>query len=272
MKTIAITSGKGGTGKTTIAINLCLALTKYGRQVILADGNFNSPNVGLMLGSTNFDDTIFHAIDDDRNLAEIVYRHQSGLKIIPGDISLEKIHKKDLEKFQEKMKDLENYAESVFVDTDSSFLHDNVKFLKNLTDIILVVTPDLLSVSETLKLLKLLKNKENKPNIIGVIVNMHNNQDFDMDLKNIQTILDEKIIGIIPYHKSIKQSLKLKFPVLYSHPESKTSVAFEKIACNLIGEKYVDPNTNKKKTKMEIVMEKVGLKKWYENLTDEDEE
>lgn len=272
MRTIAIVSGKGGTGKTTVALNLTLALTKYGRQVILADGNFDCPHVGLMLGSSNFSDTIFHAIEDNRNLSEIVYKHQSGIKIIPGDISLEKIHKKDLVKFKEKIKDLEKYAETVIIDTDSSFLHDNIMFLREASDIIMVVNPDLLSVSETLKLLKLLKHGEKHPNILGIVINKKSNKEYDMGIDNIQTILNEKIIGIIPDSDSVKHSLKIKFPVLYSHPDSKPSIAFEQLACNLIGKKYVDERTTKPKKKIEVVMEKLGLKKWYENLTEEVED
>ena len=272
MRTIAIASGKGGTGKTTIAINLTLALTKYGRQVILADGNFNNPNIGLMLGSTKFEDTIFHAMDEDRNISEIVYKHQSGLKIIPGDISLEKIHKKDLVKFNDKLQDLKNNAEAVVIDTDSSFLHENVSLLKSIDSVIIVVTPDLISISESLKLLKLLKQGDNKTNVLGIVINMKTNKEYDLSLKNIESILHEKIIGIIPYHDSIKHSLKIKFPVLYSHPDSKASAAFEKLACNLIGKKYKDPKAEKPMTKMESVMEKIGLKKWYETIIEDAED
>lgn len=272
MKTLAIVSGKGGTGKTTISLNLSLALIKYGRQIITVDGNFETPHIGLMLGSSSFEDNIFHAIEEDRNLTEIVYKHQSGLKIIPGNISLEKLHKKDFTKFKEKIKELSNFAELVIVDTDSSFMHDNITFLRGINDIIIVTTPDLLSVTENIKLLKILTSGEKHPKILGVIVNKKTNKDYDMTIENIEELLKQKVIGIIPEHDSIKYSQKLKFPVLYSHPDSKASISYEKIACNLIGQKYKDDTQDKPKTKMEKVMEKVGLKKWYETLVEESED
>jgi len=270
MRSVVIASGKGGVGKTTLALNLALALTRYGRQTILVDGNFDFPHVGLMLGKSNFEETIISAIEDRKNIKEVVYKHQSGLKIVPGNISLEHLHKKDINKFNKLVNQLDEYAEIVIVDSGHGFNKENIEVIGNCTDIILVTTPDFVSVTETLKLLKIIKQNPNSK-ILGVIVNKDSGKDYDMKVENIQTLLGEKVIGVVPEHKSVKQSSKLKHPLIYSHPSSAATEAIEKIACNLINKPYQKKEVVKK-TKLVNIMDKVGLKKWYETLLDEEDE
>lgn len=270
MRTIVIGSGKGGVGKTTISMNLALALTSYGRQVILVDANFNNPHIGLILGKSNFEDTIISAIEDKKKINEIIYRHQSGLKLIPGNISLEHLHKKDIAKFNALLPELKDYAEAFVIDIETGFNKDAIEVLDNCTDIILVTTPDFVSVTETLKLLKIIREK-NKEKILGVVLNMHSGKSYDMNIQNIQSLLEEKVIGVIPFHRTVKESMRMKYPVVYTHPNSPATDAFEKLACSLIGKKYEKPNPVKK-SKMMDVLEKVGLKKWYESLMEDVEE
>ncbi|MCB9358397.1 P-loop NTPase [Candidatus Woesearchaeota archaeon] len=267
MRTIVIASGKGGVGKTTFALNISLALGKYGRQVILIDGNFDSPHIGLMLGKSNFEETIISALEG-KDITEVVYKHQSGVKVIAGNISLEHRHKKDIPKFNKLIRKLEEYAEALVIDT-SSDTADSIEIIKHATDVILITTPDFISVTETLKLMKVIE--QNNQKIVGVIVNKYSGKEYDMKIENIQSLIGQKVIGVVPFHKNVMESLKLKYPVVYSHPQSPATEAFEKIACNMIGVEY-KKDEPENKTKTAVVMEKVGLKKWYENLMEEDED
>ncbi|MFT4343237.1 MAG: MinD/ParA family ATP-binding protein [Candidatus Woesearchaeota archaeon] len=267
MRKIVITSGKGGVGKSVVAVNLGLALNHYGRQVILVDGSFAFPHIGLMLGKSNFEETILSAIEGKKSMKDIVYKHQTGLRIIPGNISLEHLHKKDIKKFTTLIDDLKEYCEVALIDTTSGVHIDTLETIRIADDIILVTTPDFVSVTETLRMLKVIRQNLNVSHILGIIVTQHMHKEHDMTIENIQMLTDEKVIGVIPYHVHVKESLKLKHPVLYSHPSSSVSESFERVACNLIGKTYVEKEVTK--TKTEEVMEKLGLKKWYETIMKE---
>ena len=86
-KIIVITSGKGGVGKTTTAINLGAAMNYFGKDVLVIDGNLTTPNVGIHLGSPEVPINLNHILSGKADVFEGVYEHESGLKIIPSSLS-----------------------------------------------------------------------------------------------------------------------------------------------------------------------------------------
>jgi len=269
MRYIAVTSGKGGVGKTTISLNLVTALSRYGRQVILIDANFDFPNLGLMLGKSNFEETIVSAIEGQKDIDKTIYRHQSGLKLIPGSISMENLRKKDIEQFNKLLPELHDKAEALVLDTGAGLNEENLNIIKNCHDLLIVTTPDFIAITETLKMIKVARSHDK--NILGIIVNRFTGRDYDMKIENIQTLLNERVIAVVPEDRAVKEALKLKYPVIYSHPNAPSTVAIEKLACNLIGVQYKEKEPEKK-GKLADIMDKVGLKKWYEALKEEDED
>ena len=270
MRSIAIVSGKGGVGLTTISINLATAITSYGRACILVDADLDAPNAALVLGKTSFEETTESIIKGTHSIKQAVFKHQSGLMLIPGSVSIEHLGKKEQDKLLKACTELESVAELLIFDTNTGFGEDVLAILPKVTDIILVTTPDFVSLTESLKMIKIIKQK--KGHLLGVVVNKYSNKEHDLKIENIQSVLNEPVIGIIPEDYAIKESLHLKFPVVYSHPRSKASMSFHKLACNLIEVTYEPPQeeSTKKQKVMETVMEKIGLKKWYNTVTKED--
>src|SRR3989338_8232232 len=101
-RVIVITSGKGGVGKTTTAINLGAAINHFGRDVLIVDGNLTTPNIGVHFGSPEVPVNLNHVLSGKAEAFEAVYEHDSGVKIIPSSLSI-----KELKKIKpEKLKDL----------------------------------------------------------------------------------------------------------------------------------------------------------------------
>src|SRR3989338_10437219 len=92
-KVIVITSGKGGVGKTTTAINLGAAINYFGGNVVVIDGNLSTPNVGIHLNSPEVPVTFNHVLLGKADVFEAVYEHDSGLKIVPSSISIKELKK-----------------------------------------------------------------------------------------------------------------------------------------------------------------------------------
>ncbi|MBR9675907.1 P-loop NTPase [Candidatus Woesearchaeota archaeon] len=235
---VVIASGKGGVGKTTTTLNLASALQNFGREAIVLDANITTPNICLHLGTPSLPVTLQDALRGKKHIKDAVYLHPSGLKIIPSSISLEENPDELLENLKHVVPELKDSGEVVLIDAAAGLGSEAVHALRVAHDAIIVSSPDIPSVTDALKTIKRAEKEGTK--VLGVVVTKVRNDNLELSITNIETILEKPVIGIIPYDQSIRKSLHLKNPVLYTHPESRASVAYKKLAANLIGQRYVE--------------------------------
>jgi len=235
-KFIVVANAKGGVGKTTTAINLAHSLNQFGRDVVLVDANFDTPNVNLLLGASSTSHSLIDALNGHKKISDVVYKHTSGLKIIPSCISLDKLMKADYSNLADTLIGLHNKVEVVIIDSGSGFNDKLLSTLKVADHVILVTNPEIHAVTDTLKTVKLID--EHGINVLGVVINKDANDKYKLSPQNIEAILEKPILGIIPDDPAVRRSIHYKHPVTYSHPDSPSAVAFKKVAAKLIGEKY----------------------------------
>lgn len=233
---IAIASAKGGVGKTTVALNLANALINFGYEVVLVDSNLLTPNISVHLGMPKLKVTLHDALKGKKHITETAYLHPSGLRIIPSDFSLYNVDDLNIDRLHETLKGLKDTAELIVLDTPAGLARETLHVLRSCHDLIAVTTPDILAVGDTLKTIRLAESYG--VNILGVIINKTTGKKHELSEKNIETILEKPILGVIPYHVDIEKSLHLRNPLLYTHPDSEASVSFKKIAAKLIGQSY----------------------------------
>lgn len=259
MKFLAVMSGKGGVGKTTVAINLAAALNSFGRELILLDGNLSTPNIGLHLGSTKLPVSLHDVLLDKKKIHEAIYLHPSGLKVIPADLSLEKTDKLDFSKLKSKTEDLRKYCEIIIVDSAGGLNKESENVMKMSDEVLLVTQANMPSLVDTLKTRK--RAEELGATVIGAVLNHHTGDETELPRDNIESFLGVPVIGVIPADYSVKESLKVRYPVVLSHPDSQAAIAFKKLAALLIGSKYEYSITEKsKKNQFSKILQKIGLK------------
>ena len=95
-KIIVICSGKGGVGKTTTAINLAAAISYFGKDALVIDGNLSTPNVGIHLNAPEVPVNLNHVLRGKAEPFEAVYEHESGIKIMPSSISIKELRKANM--------------------------------------------------------------------------------------------------------------------------------------------------------------------------------
>ncbi len=235
-KFLAITSAKGGVGKTTLALNLATALTGFGREVILVDANLSSPNISLHLGTPKLPITFHDALNKKKHITETAYLHPSGLKVIPASIALDQWDEKHIDKMKDVLFDLIGTAEMVLLDTAPGLGKETTVVMKMADETIVVTTPDLPSVTDALKTIKTAENLGS--NVLGIVVNRYSKHPAEMDLKSIEALLERPILGVIPEDQMNKRALALKHPVVYTHPDSAMAVEVKKLAAKLVGQTY----------------------------------
>ena len=232
---LSIASGKGGVGKTTVAMNLGTALSALGVEVLVVDGNLSTPNIGLYLGITKFPVTLHDAVKGTKHISEAVYVHSSGLKIIPSSISVDDMRNIDLDNLSKVILDLYGNADIVLIDVSAGIGKEAVSAVKASEEMIIVATPDSASIADGIKMFNAAKEAGVKTR--GVIINRwHDNSDFTIE--GMRALLGLPIMSVIPEEPLIQTSVSMKQPVVFSHPECPASIAFRKLAAELIGQKY----------------------------------
>ncbi len=228
-KFIGIASGKGGVGRTTTALNLAVALHQFGREVILVDCHLSSPHIALHLGASKIPRTIHHALRKEINIRDAAYQHESGLRLIPGDINSSDFN---ISNIKETLLDLIGTGEIVILDMAPSG-QEALEVMKSIDDLFVIATPDLPSVAEALKTIR--KAKEMGVNILGVILNRVREDNLELDVSNVETLTDTRVVGVIKENQDLREALKERRPLLYSAPSSEAAEEFRKIAKRLIG-------------------------------------
>lgn len=240
VKLIAVISGKGGVGKTTTAINLGAALNSFGKDVIVVDANLTTPNVGLHLGAPIVPVNLNHVLLGKAKVADAIYEHDSGTKIIPSSLSVKELKRLNHGRLKDVGRSLRKLADFVIYDAAAGLGEEAIGSIEAVDELIIVTNPEIPAVTDALKTAKLAE--ELGKDVLGVVVTRVRGNKTEMPLSNIREMLDLPILGVIPEDKNMQRALAEKDAVLHTHPTSKASIAYKKVAAKIAGISYRAPN------------------------------
>lgn len=262
---LGVVSGKGGTGTTTVTVNLGCALTGFGRDCVVLDADLKKSNVGLQLGSGVVEKTIHSVLEGKHKIQDSAYMHSSGLKIILGDSSKDVYEMKiKSDNLKDTVFNLVGACEVVLIDCGNGLTEYTKHAILSVDKLLIVVEADIVSVMDTLKVVEFAKEKG--IDIVGVIINKHYDDGINLDEKNVETLLSVPIIEVIPFDHDVRKSLQLNHPVCYSHPLATSTVSFKRIAARLIGEKYEEHLNNEERQNMfTYVLRQIGISRETKN-------
>jgi len=232
-KIIAITSGKGGVGKTTTAINLGAALNAFGKEVIIVDANLTTPNVGLHLGAPIVPVSLNHVLLGKAKLADAIYEHESGTKIIPSSLSVKELRRLNHSKLKEVVRRLRRSADYIILDSAAGLGEEALSAMESSDEMIIVTNPEIPAVTDALKTYKV--SEELGKSVRGIIVTRVKGLKTEMPILNIRDMLELPILGVIPEDKNMQSALVMKNAIVHTHPRSKASRAYKQIAAKIIG-------------------------------------
>ena len=230
-KFIAVLGGKGGVGRTTHAINLALSLKNEGQEVILIEGNFDSPSLGLHLGKAFYAVTLEDVARDNEALTQAIIEHETGLKIIPADFS-NLINKKiDYTALFTHLQDLHLLADYVIMDGPAGLGENTKQLLRVCDEVFLVTGPDQASMMETKRILEVSK-KLNKT-ITGLVINKYKKSKYLVKKEKIENFIGLPALSVIPEDYRFLKSIHEKKPYIYMFPRKKITKQYKYLAKRL---------------------------------------
>jgi len=236
---ILIASGKGGVGKTTTAVNLATAMHSMDEDVTLVDVNFTTPNVGIHLGAPVVPITLNHVLSGRAEIADAIYEHESGIKVIPSSISISELKKLEESNLSSIVKDLNHISDTVLLDSAAGLGSEAMTSMSIADDVVIVTNPEMPAVTDALKTAKIAE--ELGKNVLGVIVTRTNGSKSEMSLKSIKEMLEIPILGVIPEDDCVKEALAMRNAVFLTHPYSKAAVSYGEIAGKILGKRFEAP-------------------------------
>ena len=245
-RVVTITSGKGGVGKSNVAVNLAIQLRKLGKRVVIFDADLGLANVEVMFGSI-----------PKYNLSDLIYRGKSIREIItPGPLdigfisggsgimALNNLSKDQITYLVRNLSELDQLADIVLIDTGAGISDSVMEFVLASPEVILVSTPEPSSLTDSYSLLKALYRNPNflQGNAeINVIANKVLNAEdaaavFDKLNAVVKQFLkgDIRYLGMIPQDEKLEKAVRQQKTVSLAYPEADAARAFEVLAKNLL--------------------------------------
>lgn len=233
VRVITIASGKGGTGKTTVTVNLGTSLAQFGKNAYIMDADIGMANMGLAIGLEDVPVTLHEVLAGKANIHDAIYEGPGGVKVVPSGISLQGFQQANPERLKDVLKDLIELCDFLIVDAPAGISRDGVIPLAVADDVILVVNPELSSIVDGLKT-KILAEVVGG-HVLGVIINRAGVEKPEFVKQKMEKVLGVKVIGTIPEDPNIRKAASFKIPVVIKYPTSPASVAIKHIAAELAG-------------------------------------
>ncbi|WP_048151031.1 cell division ATPase MinD [Methanolacinia paynteri] len=243
--TYTIASGKGGTGKTTLSVNLGTALASFGKETYILDADMGMANLGIVLGLENVPVTLHEVLAGKAHVSDIIYDGPEGVKVVPSGISLQGFQDADPERLRDVMKEIINHCEILIIDAPAGISRDGVIPLAIADEVILIINPELSSMVDALKtkiLTELIGGK-----VKGFILNRATFENTEVSVKKIQEVLDLDLIGVVPEDPNVRRSAAYRQPIIIRYPDSPASVEIKRIAARLAGMEFDADSVKKKK-------------------------
>jgi flagellar biosynthesis protein FlhG len=238
VRVIAVTSGKGGVGKTSVSVNLGVSLASMGKDVMLMDADLGLANVDVMLGlRPRFN--LSHVVSGERPLDEVLVDGPQGLKIVPassGLLSMASLAPAEHAGVIRAFSELNFPLDVLLIDTAAGISDSVVAYTKAAQEVIVVLCDEPASITDAYALIKLM-SREYGIHRFRILANMVSSVQTGKELfHKILQVTDRYLdvaldfVGVIPNDEYLRKAVQRQKAVVDAYPRCKSSLAFKKLA------------------------------------------
>lgn len=241
-RTIAVTSGKGGVGKTNLTVNLAIAIAKEQKRVLIIDADLGMANVDVLLG-TSSKYHLMQLLEPGVTLEDIVIRGPYGVSYISGGSAMENavdLSQLERRRLMEKLSGCSDMADIILIDTGAGLGQNVMQFILASDEVVLITTPEPTALTDAYGVMKAYSNLAVSKNMRLVVNRVYDEPEFDDVLTKLQRTAEKflsmplKSLGAIYEDRNVMNAVKKQVPLLEAYPNTLAARCIDAIAKNIL--------------------------------------
>jgi len=234
---IAVTSGKGGVGKSSISVNLSVGLAQAGHDVMLLDADLGLANVDVLL-NLSAQHNLSHVLDGSCELQDIILDGPAGVKVIPassGTQHMAELSPEENAGIIRAFSELSTPVDTLIVDTAAGLSDSVISFTRAAREVIVVVCDEPASITDAYATIKVL-SRDYGLERFHVVANQaesaqHGRQLYNKLLRVTDRFLDVTLafLGVVPFDGYMQRAVRRQRVVIEAYPRSRAALAFRKL-------------------------------------------
>lgn len=238
---IAITSGKGGVGKSNVAVNLAIQLASAGRDVVLLDADLGLANADVLC-NVDLPYNLSHVIARKKELAEVLVKAPGGFRLIGGASGLARMA--DLSDFDRQrlvnaLGELESQADFILIDTGAGISPNVLSFTRAADDVVIVTTPEPTAITDAYAVVKVVSREESERRLSLLVNQVRSSMEarvvYDRIAKVARQFLNVNVYdaGSIPRDESVPYAVRQRTPFVLGAPRCAAAQSIGQLAMRL---------------------------------------
>ena len=245
-RVIAVSSGKGGVGKTSLVVNLAITLAAMNQRVVIFDADLGLANAEVLLGITPLN-TLFDCLYGDKDIEDIIIPGPPGVKLVSGGSGFLELANLDSARRQQVIESLSYFdreSDFLIIDTGAGISKNVLGFVAAASEVIVVVTPEPTSLTDAYSLIKVLSMFKIHSEVMLVVNRAGDEREATRTAQKIERVVSQFLqcrvnsIGWIMEDRMVSQAVKDQEPFSMFQPHSPASQSMTRIAKYLITGKH----------------------------------
>lgn len=255
-RVIGLISGKGGVGKTSLTVNLGIALKQSGNEVTLIDADFSASNLGVYLGRYDHPVKMQKVLNGEASIEQGIFRHPTGVKALTSSNEIDQVEP-NTEGLMEIFDRAAETSDYVLIDCPPG-LNSTVEDIIDACDEIMIITmPTQTAGVNAAQIIE--KCKEKRKPILGTILNkVDGDPEKELIEREVEMMTESHILSNIPYDKTMKEALFDNTPLILYDDLSPAAIEIKRLASEMDGTPYEEPKFTKIKRSLKKIKNTVS--------------
>lgn len=240
-RVLAVTSGKGGVGKTNLSVGLALAAADFGRDVVVVDGDLGLANVDVLLDvHSRFN--LSHLFSGEASLSEVLTYAPGGIRVLPGAAGVSRmanLEVGDLQRLLSELEEVERNAELLIVDTGAGISRQVTQLCLASDETLVVTTTEPPAIADAYATIKILGQADPAIRLRLVVNRAPNRTEAEQISQRLVMLsrrflnLDVRPLGFVPNDTHVSRAVMERVPFGIKFPGAAASISVRELARRL---------------------------------------